>query len=137
MSAFIVSKGLIDRLVTAGRILGVKIDDQLSLSEMGRYLWSVNYESVNYRYGRHDEAPPYEFEEADVSTGIVGKSQWLSVVKDIHCYGYQSCEHMGWVNSPAQTFCADLTSAIRKRLGVAEGVDMRDLPGYADAPWGR
>lgn len=49
----------------------------------------------------------------------------LTVIKTIHNYAYQSCEHDGWESSDAKR----MMDALERRL-------VRKLPGYDDAPWG-
>ena len=49
----------------------------------------------------------------------------IRLIKSIHCYAYQACEHAGWEGS---TVKADLD-----RLAASL---VYELPGYDDAPWG-
>jgi len=48
----------------------------------------------------------------------------VELIKALHCYEYQSCEHPGWRTSQAHSFCR----ALERRL-------IGELPGYDDAPW--
>lgn len=49
----------------------------------------------------------------------------IELLKLIHCYEYQSCEHEGWEKSEAARYCRDLERSI-----------LCSLPGYEEAPWG-
>jgi hypothetical protein len=49
----------------------------------------------------------------------------LHIIKLCHHYAYQACEHDGWE-----------ASAARKLMAAIEAHAVRELPGYADAPWG-
>jgi hypothetical protein len=47
------------------------------------------------------------------------------LIKAIHCYEYQSCEHDEWEKSKAADYCTALESML-----------VHELPGYDAAPWG-
>lgn len=48
-----------------------------------------------------------------------------TLLKLIHCYEYQACEHEGWTDSAAHKLCRRLESALT-----------RCVVGYDAAPWG-
>lgn len=47
------------------------------------------------------------------------------VLKSIHSFVYQSCEHDGWMDSEARLFCESLTVSY-----------IREIAGYENAEWG-
>lgn len=118
MSAFIVSKPLIDCLVHA------YVTDKWASSEgkdpqkLGAMLWQENYRSVNHRYNERDKAPAYRYERSTVVDPVV-------ILKQIACYEYQTCEHPQWEASEAFKFCEGLRRMVINRL-----------PGYEAAKWG-
>lgn len=144
MSAYLVSKEQIDVLVQAGlegrgyeqlrwhhggslhRLTGLNADIA------GRMLWEENLASIAYLYPRDgsgnrpgptgltdDDIHNYEFAAPRRAYSAV------EVLKLIHNYVYQSCEHPGWERSNAKAFCEAL-----------QGKLVRQLPGYDAAPWG-
>jgi len=131
MSAFLVSKNHIDALVAA-RKLDRHHDDgtlhKLSDDELGRMLWRENMLSLADRYDDpidEDALRAYRF---DPMTARMHKGQPLSpiaLVKLVHCYRYQSCEHDAWESSDAARYCERLESMLVHRM-----------PGYDEAPWG-
>lgn len=102
MSAWIVSKKHIDVLVAA--LVEEQVIKLADADETGRILWRENHKSVNARYAEKTRAPAYTFEHESTSNVVV--------LKSIHCYEYQTCEH---AYALAQQAC-------RKA--------------YDDAPWG-
>ncbi len=116
MSAFLVSKRLIDLLVTA---VGVGRGDRAASTQLGQRLWEENQKSLGARYHDNDPLPPYEF------TPFEGSIDPVVVLKQIDCYEYQSCEHDGWISSKAREFCTELRDTM-----------IGQLPGYDEAPWG-
>lgn len=127
MSAYIVSKEHIIYLVTAAHYI-----DRLrrnggynNLPCEASMLWRENVKSVNARYPE-DKADPavYVIEENDIP-GIIDTPDLGQLAKALHCYEYQSCEHSGWKDSEAFSWCEKVQYNI-----------MQALPGYAKAVWG-
>lgn len=117
MSAWIVSKKHIDLLVTAAQSAKyMRVEDPTAL---GTLLWAENHKSVNARYSEESVTPPYRFAR------FPGKVDPIVVLKSIHCYQYQACEHDGWKESEACKLMTEL-----------EGEMISALPGYDAAPWG-
>lgn len=122
MSAFIVSKLHIDFLITAA--VGWKALEIEEADKTGAMLWRENYKSVNYRYQERDRCPKYTLTPFDATSPLC-KNLPINVLSCIACLEYQSCEHPGWARSEAKRFLSELRD-----------VAIRQLPGYADAPWG-
>ena len=118
MSAWIVSKKHIDLLVAAAK--------NRHPDALGQMLWAENHKSVNYRYGEKRPTPPYTF------TPPTEPIDQILLLKQIHCYDYQSCEHDGWERSEAYKLCKKLEAACLAAL--PPGVE--DSPEYSQAPWG-
>jgi hypothetical protein len=100
---------------------------------IGGKLWSENFASVAHRYPEDVEKgqlpSPVHFDADDLLTyrfeKIPGDIDPAALIKAVHCYEHQSCEHPGWDESEARLICAALVD-----------VALRVLPGYRDAPWG-
>lgn len=88
-------------------------------TRVGAVLAAENRRSVDHRYDENEIEDFYEYRPfpADISP--------VQVLKAIHCYEYQSCEHPGWKTSEAHEFCRAL-----------EVRAMTYLPGYEEAKWG-
>jgi len=134
MSAWIVSKGHIDVLVTA-----VKEHGEWSLSNdaLGRLLWNENLESLKYRYpndGDGQRPGPNGFRDNDVNTYKyrTPSAELLTPVAQLklaESYDYQSCEHPQYQDSAARQIVRSLINTLK--VGVSE-----DSEEYEDAPWG-
>jgi hypothetical protein len=141
MSAFIVSRAHIDALVTAA-VFGVAECDlsngfqspyfqgrrleTAKVHALGNCLWHENHVSVWHRYpgdARHE--CHYVYPTKNGRFAVPQLLPVVTVLKQIQCYEYQSCEHDGWETSDARKFCLDLTSRL-----------ISYLPGYEAAPWG-
>jgi hypothetical protein len=147
VSAWIVSKTHIDLLVTAGLHFAGHRDrlrwyygnptrsgelDPSTAHIVGQMLWAENLASVAGRYPADvsgQRPGPNDFEDEQVLTyrfaRVPGALDRAAVLKALHCYEYQSCEHDGWQSSAAHAFCRALERSI-----------VTSLPGYAAAPWG-
>ena len=105
--------------------LGCLIRDDPELpSKVGQMLWEECHRSVNYCYRYRNipsECPVY----VHTSHSSLDPLDALQVLNAIHCYEYQSCEHLGWYESEARAFCAAL-----KDLAICK------LPGYSEKRWG-
>ena len=135
MSAFIVDKDTIDVIVCAARD---QADQRSSpgmmpeeLDALGCMLWRENLASVEYRYPDDTDGNrpgPCDFRDADVDEYhfplMARNPAHIQVIKTIHCYEYQSCEHPGWDTSRAHTVCQSLQDFL-----------VRLLPGYQEAAW--
>jgi hypothetical protein len=129
MSAWIVSKRHIDQLVYGAIRLGVIHPE--SATDMGAMLTRANIKSIRARYGQYDEGAaakaaqgPYRYREPRDPIDDV------SLLKQVNCYDYQTCEFDAYMRSRARSFVVGLETAL-KELGVT-----RDSPGYNEAPWG-
>ena len=135
MSAFQVSKKHIDVLVAARALnrFGMRSDERPSDDETGAMLLRENMRSLAARYP--NDTPLDEMSEAAISTyrfdrGMLAQVTMrqisvVEIIKAIHCYEYQACEHDGWAGSDARRYCAELMQ-----------ICTHALPGYAEAAWG-
>lgn len=107
MSAFTVGKDHIDLLVTvAVTMQGFKpqyVDVAGFADRLGAELWAENFRSVNFRYTEDEKPPEYHWQpvEGFDAQGAVETRALLAVVGAANCYGYQTCEHPGWIESKA------------------------------------
>ena len=131
MSAYVCDNDHIKFLITAelfgqyDRVLAYEAPESFgSLDVRAKMLQAENITSVNHRY---NESPKYEavtYTKADYeihrswfTNPHVGHAQRIAqVFKSIDCYEYQSCEHEGWEDAPAQKFCNELRSAWGKKM---------------------
>jgi hypothetical protein len=124
MSAFQVSNAHIDALVHArsfcryGQLLAGKTD-----TDVGQLLIRENMRSLAFRYR---DQPVNEKAIARYSFRGVRKSfTVVELIKAVHCYQYQACEHDGWEASDAARYCLDLLDVL-----------VHALTGYSEAAWG-
>jgi hypothetical protein len=127
MSAWIVSDKCINCILSV-------LDPPFDVGTMkiiGQRLVDTNYASVNYRYSEHQKPHGFAYQvPAKPYSPIV-------IIKQCHCYGYQSCEHPEWEDS-WERICIEML----ERMAVAklpkevkdEAVYMSKE--YDDAPWG-
>ena len=100
-----------------------------TLNEVAGMLHMTNRRSVAYRYDEPIEAEiPGSCVEREVpwteGECRLGRNlHAIVLLKAVHGYEYQSCEHPGWEGSEAQAFCRSLTRAL-----------ITELPGYSEAP---
>ena len=123
MSAWLVSKKHIDVLVHARSISKFwdVPENEMTDTELGKMLWRENMLSLEARYDDRiddDLLEGYSYSEPK-------QFPIVNILKAIHCYEYQSCEHEGWKNSAAHNYCKLIHHAL-----------ISYLPGYDDAPWG-
>lgn len=135
MSAWIVSKGTIDALLTAALranaphlARGWRSYD--SADAIGRMLWRENVRSVSDRYSKGNDVDAYL--EADAYTcplytlyALPGKLNVGAALKLLACYEYQSCECGDWQTTDAFQWCRALRYAL-----------IALVPGYEAGPWG-
>lgn len=126
MSAWIVSKRHIDAIVTAAINAGLsrgKTADQL-----GDMLWRENVASVSYRYREARPDVFYRFEPNALN------DPW-SLVKQLDCYDYQSCEHPEWEASEARALIENLRAHTMAALGMPL-TNYQETANWREAPWG-
>lgn len=91
-------------------------------------LWTENAASVAYRYKEAPREVFYRWERHALN------DPW-TLIKQLDCYDYQSCEHPAWENSKARK----LTDALRMRtlpeLGAANAT-YQQSERWDAAPWG-
>ena len=103
-----------------------RVDDRNEL-EVGQMLREENLKSLEAYalpesrwlwegHEDYEEVTPFTWETC---------SNIIQIIKAVHCYQYQSCEHRGWLGSGAKNFTDTL-------LHLAVGL----LPGYDEAEWG-
>jgi hypothetical protein len=129
MSAFIVSKAHIDRIVSTANRWRYS-DMRMSPDDLGRMLWLENLKSVAYRYpdDRDGDRPG----PSGLTDDQIAHYRWtptpeltpVEALKAIRCYDYQSCEHPGYETSQARRFVQIFTEEAISRL-----------PGYDRATW--
>lgn len=93
-----------------------------------KLLWDENARSVAYLYKEKPEAAPSMPRLASSANPIAWRRDpafVAKVLKAVHAYEYQSCEHPEWPTSRAYEIC----DAMKKAA-------IRLLPGYEDAEWG-
>lgn len=135
MSAWIVSREHINLLVAA--LMDEGIVQGISPDEIGSALWRENLRSVAYRYpndGDGERPGPVDFRDGMVDTftfrGPVDTSNKALVLKQAHCYDYQSCEHPEYGESIPYVWIRRLCDKL-----VRSGAD-RNGVAYDKAPWG-
>lgn len=149
MSAYIVSRDHIQYLVSAamsnqirgrhshsfrwfhgGESHELVCTDFAKAAEVGQMLWDECVASVKARYPNEstDTLPGPISEDYQYDTHkrhFAETFEPVQVIKAIHCYEYQSCEHGGWESSEACSFVRTLASLATTQLD-----------GYDDAEWG-
>lgn len=151
MSAYLVGSEHIDLLVSATFALpyppyfeatkGVLVRTDVAATptdhgavgpdQLGQALWEENMASLLYRYPQ-DKVADYPDYVAGYRWRKVPARlyDWVTVVKAIQCYHYQSCEHPGWRTSPSCLFTYELLTRTVTQYA----------PGIQDAPaweWSR
>jgi hypothetical protein len=130
MSAWLVSKNHIDVLVTwaIDAHLVIPFEDLVfsidkgNANSIGQQLWKENYDSINCRYNEYNMVPNYEFKENFYPA--------ISVLKQIECYDYQTCECSDYEKSFPYAF-------VKAALAKMEEFRINsDDPLYKKAPWG-
>lgn len=123
MSAFIVQKGTIDRIVTYieknKHNWQIKFD-VVDEKELGQKLWDLNARAVNFRYAENI-AIKYDFFERKSGQSLV------AIYKSIDCYLYQCLEG----DVPESCLFRQIES-VQKDLASRI---IFDLPGYHECPW--
>jgi hypothetical protein len=122
MSAFVVSNRHIDFLISAAHRYGLPGFGYMTVDRVRVMLERENALSVAYRYRQPGTDVTVAERAVQLSTA---EPDPVQVLKAVHCYEYQACEHPGWEESEARKFCQQLTE-----------VAITKLPGYDAAPWG-
>jgi hypothetical protein len=126
MSAFVVGKSEIDVLVAAGiQVVGDQVG-HAHADEVGQRLLDECVRSVSFRYPDDDLGElPGSYVEESIVPGVapVSVAEWLTpyaftrpagavtrelVADTLGTYEYQACEHPGWLESWACSYCAGL-----------------------------
>lgn len=108
MSAWRVSENFISYLVEGAityRMLNE--EDKDSIEKMGNRLWRENFKSVNYRYHERKKAPKFVFvrrKYKDINP--------YQLIRSIHCYYYQTCEHPSFERSLVRRWLLELESNV-------------------------
>jgi hypothetical protein len=144
MSAGIVSKTHIDRMVSTAMDWAQIEPRADAATEFGRMLWTENLKSVAARYpndksgerpgtfGLSDkEIRGYEFTAYEIPPLTP-----VEMAKAIDCLEYQSCEHDGWKRSVACRTLEKLLAACVERMPGYTLDNYFTAPGYDAAPWG-
>lgn len=128
MSAFLVSRATIDALVWArtlcnrGNMSSVMPD--ASDREFGAMLLRENMRSLAARYNDPvDNGAILAYRPA--YSDKIRTLPIVALIKLVHCYRCQACEHEGWQTSEACAAAEALESAL-----------VHSLPGYDEAAWG-
>jgi hypothetical protein len=97
-----------------------------SRARLGAMLEDENRRSFEYRYGK-DTPTTESLALADPYVWKAPKKRLdgIALIKAIHCFEYQACEHHDWEFSEARAFCRALEHEI-----------VCSFPGYSEAPWG-
>lgn len=128
MSAYVVDRDTIHILVAAGAEIVCQsafVSDEHA-SQLGQTLLDECVASVRYRYPNDDigELPgSYDVDTIPGTDQEIRVAQWLipyvyepsaepldreAAAEAIRCYEYQSCEHPGWPESWARSYCLGL-----------------------------
>jgi len=130
MSAWIVSEKHIMTLAY-NYLVFVKERDEptdAEIMEVAKVLLKENVKSVNFRYGDKNRSRFSKKQVApDKTLSIAG------LVKAIHCWEYQTCEHDGHEKSKAWVMMQQLQTAILSQIFYTHQPYAKE---YEDAKWG-
>ena len=101
-------------------------NDPRKAKDFAKILFAENIKSLEYRYpnsGPEYESNRFYFDKQALSGLLVLGA--LELIKGIHCYRYQSCEHKEWDESEA-----------KKLVDRLESFYIGKLPGYGELTWG-
>jgi len=129
MSAWLLGDTHINALVEGAIRLGVT--ERSDAQKTGAMLRRANTTSIRARYGRSRFDTPETY-------GRPAYRYWtprqplsdVSLLKNVGCYDYQTCEYVAYERSTAARFVKRMEGALALR-GVT-----RESPGYSEAPWG-
>jgi len=97
---------------------------ELNAQQIVDLLYRENRKSLFARYSDRDPAFVGKAKPPTYRQPPGAPLPAVSIIKMIHCYEYQACEHKSWHGS--------LARAVAKAI---EAHALRRLPGYDDAPW--
>lgn len=98
-----------------------------NIKNTARVLWAENTKSVNCRYGEHFKMRFTNSELPDFKISMEALS------KQIWCWEYQTCEHVGHEKSKAWKMMLELQKAILYHVMVKQHPHAKQ---YEDAKWG-
>jgi hypothetical protein len=127
MSAFLVSNATINALVWARSLCNRGMSSIMPSAgdrEFGAMLLRENMRSLEERYGDAIDNAAIKAYRPTLDAKIMALP-CVALIKLVHCYRYQACEHEGWEASDA---C--------KATGALESALVHMLPGYDEAAWG-
>lgn len=136
MSAWICSDLHINAIATfaAGGHLAVNyrgkvIDCAKDPQHVASVLLAENYRSVNYRYG--------EINSAEIVYGeVVDLPSPVSMLKQLLCYDYQTCECPDYARTQAKAIVKACMNHVLTLLPGFTIDQLRATPQYQQAPWG-
>ena len=126
VSAFLVDRACISAIVMVAQrhVRDGASSFNVSPDDLGRMLWRENMLSLGARYGDAVDEEALASYHFGLTSALLSASP-AALIKNLHCYAYQACEHDGWETSDAKKLCDRLESWLVHRL-----------PGYDKAPWG-
>lgn len=123
MSAFIVSE---KHVKTIAHYYNQLIDQNSSIDNITKILWSENVKSVNYRYNEKSRRPKLN-NNVKPLTNINN----IQLLKLIHCLQYQSCETPNWNKSKSSKLLQKILD-----LSVFQSIaSLGRSSEYIDAKW--
>lgn len=130
MSAFIVSRQMIDFIVNQSAIMSANETTADQKDRIGQMLWDENVRSVQARYPRSElkDLPcargDYPFRYSNTGSKPQYSPLSLPLIKAVQCYRYQSSECSDWKDSQAKEFTDRL---------IGRAIQL--IPGYAEASY--
>ena len=129
MSAWLVSDAHINALVEGAIRLGVI--ESADAYKTGSMLRRANTKSIRARYGEwRCDAPETYYRPAYRYWTPRQPLSDVSLLKNVGCYDYQTCEYDAYERSAAWRFVKQM-----ERVLALYGVTW-ESPGYSEAPWG-
>lgn len=142
MSAWMVNKEHIDVLVSGA--VAFKLVEPTDAEQTGKMMWAENLASINYRYpDTIDDTTnipgPCEFEGIETVAAYTFEPRSIEdpafLLKQLHCYDYQSCEHHEWKQSNSFALVEQMIAKVEEITGkTAE--DLSNTPAYNASAWG-
>jgi hypothetical protein len=140
MSSWVCSDDHIRLIVTGASRLGLLPEDT-DLDHLTTTLARENVISVDFRYGRETPkrnvaySPVYGVSKPAIIVGMMKTKELLNIHKQVCCYDYQSCVHLGWDNSDAKGLCDRITDAVEEALDMTYN-QVTKSPIYSKLRWG-
>lgn len=132
MSCYMCSSHEISFLIFVLREYGVSLHPY-SNEEIGKALWKENRKSVNFRYKERKRTPKFTMRIDPVFKRLICNP--FLVIKIVHHYEYQSCEHKTWKRSKPFLWMRNIKEIICKNVGLSED-DIRNTDQWEREPWG-